>query len=153
MLVAPTLMKFSAVTGAGPTLLPDLRHRKGTVALAVSCVRHAQVTGLLNDMRAACEKETAAPFKMLMQMDKAITQLAYQPAEPKTRLERLARFMESGRNLDELADDDLKHTAEFGLAVDLGDWAQAESVVRSMLDDPSRMSKLFVPLQSDFGIY
>jgi len=153
MLVAPTLMQFSAATGAGVTLLPDLRHRNGTIALAVSCVKQAEVTCLLNDLRAACDKEVLASDEVLMQMDKAITGLADQVCEPETRLERLAKFMETGRNADELPEDDLRDIGQFALAVDLGEWTKAESVLQALHDDPHRLSRLFVPVQSDFGIY
>jgi hypothetical protein len=153
MLVAPSLMQFSAATGAGVTVLPDLRYRNGTIALAVSCVQQAEVACLLNDLRAVCDSEALASEKVLMEMDKAICGLADQVCEPETRLERLAKFMETGGNADELPETDLRDIGEFALAVDLGDWTKAESVVQALHDDPDRVSRLFVPLQSDFGIY
>ena len=113
-------MQFSAATGAGLRVLPDLRHRNGTIALAVSCVEQAEVTCLLNDLRAVCDNEALASEKVLIEMDKAICGLADQVCESETRLERLAKFMETGRNADELPEADLRDIGEFALAVDLG---------------------------------
>jgi hypothetical protein len=145
MLVAPTLMQFSAATGAGVMTPPDLRSQTGTVALAVSCVEQAEVRCLMNDLKAACDPEVVERNRVLMEMDQAIMGLANELPEPETRLDRLARFLETACNADELPEEDLRNIGEFALAVDLGDWAKAESVVQSWQDNSHHhLSNLFV---------
>jgi len=48
-----------------------------------------------------------------------------------------------------LREEDLRNIGEFALAVDLGDWAKAESVVQSWQDNShQQLSNLFVTMSA-----
>jgi hypothetical protein len=127
MLVAhsSTLTEFSPNLVIAPMPSPQIwRRPDASVAEAVSYVEEALVSCLLNDLH-----EASSPSR-----------------KHESRLERLIRFMQSdSTEIERVPDSDLRYISDFLDAVEMGEWARAETVVLEFHEDPGQMPVLFVP--------